>query len=80
MTKDLGSMPALYPMPVLMVAAYDENGVPQYRNELKTSSPILDLISDEDKPKILEYLSNNKYKNLCELLEGYKIIFVYGFF
>ena len=26
MRKDLGSQPALFPMPVLMVAAYDENG------------------------------------------------------
>ncbi len=26
MKKDLGSIPAVYPMPVLMVAAYDENG------------------------------------------------------
>ena len=32
MKKDLGSMPALYPMPVLMVAAYDENGVPCVMN------------------------------------------------
>jgi len=27
MKKDLGVIPAVYPMPVLMVAAYDENGV-----------------------------------------------------
>ena len=26
MRKDLGAQPAVYPMPVLMVAAYDENG------------------------------------------------------
>ena len=26
MKKDLGIIPAVYPMPVLMVAAYDENG------------------------------------------------------
>lgn len=26
MTKDLGSLPAVFPMPVLMVATYDENG------------------------------------------------------
>ena len=32
MKIDLGSMPALYPMPVLMVAAYDENGVPCVMN------------------------------------------------
>lgn len=28
MRKDLGKFPAVYPMPVLIVAAYDENGVP----------------------------------------------------
>ena len=27
MRKDLGVVPAVYPMPVLMVAAYDENEV-----------------------------------------------------
>ena len=27
MKKDLGVKPAVYPMPVLMVATYDENGV-----------------------------------------------------
>ncbi len=26
MFKDLGVIPAIYPMPVLMVAAYDDNG------------------------------------------------------
>lgn len=26
MKKNLGVVPAVYPMPVLMVAAYDENG------------------------------------------------------
>lgn len=28
MKKNLGSMPALFPMPVVVVAAYDENGIP----------------------------------------------------
>ena len=32
MRKDLGKVPALYPMPVLMVAAYDENGVVNVMN------------------------------------------------
>ena len=36
MKKSLGSFPAVYPMPVLMVAAYDENGK---------------VISVEEKPK-----------------------------
>ncbi len=32
MRKDLGPKPALYPMPVLMVATYDENGVVDVMN------------------------------------------------
>lgn len=32
MRKDLGVQPALYPMPVLMVATYDENGVVDVMN------------------------------------------------
>ena len=32
MRKDLGKVPAVYPMPVLIVAAYDENGTVQAMN------------------------------------------------
>lgn len=32
MRKDLGKMPAVFPMPVLMVTAYDENGTVQVMN------------------------------------------------
>ncbi len=32
MKKDLGVIPALYPMPVLMIAAYDENGTVNVMN------------------------------------------------
>ena len=32
MKKDLGAIPAVYPMPVLMVATYDENGVVDVMN------------------------------------------------
>lgn len=32
MKKQLGIVPAVYPMPVLMVAAYDENGKPNVMN------------------------------------------------
>ena len=32
MKKNLGAIPALYPMPVLMVAAYDEKGTPNVMN------------------------------------------------
>ena len=32
MKKDLGVLPAIYPMPVLVIAAYDENGKPNAMN------------------------------------------------
>jgi flavin reductase (DIM6/NTAB) family NADH-FMN oxidoreductase RutF len=32
MRKDLGKQPAVFPMPVLMVTAYDENGTVQVMN------------------------------------------------
>ena len=32
MKKDLGVIPAVFPMPVLMVATYDENGVVNVMN------------------------------------------------
>ena len=32
MKKDLGAVPAVYPMPVLMVAAYNEDGTPNVMN------------------------------------------------
>lgn len=32
MRKDLGVKPAVYPMPVLMIATYDENGVVDVMN------------------------------------------------
>ena len=32
MRKNLGVQPAIFPMPVLMVAAYDENGVADVMN------------------------------------------------
>lgn len=32
MKKNIGAMPALYPMPVLMIAAYDENGTVNVMN------------------------------------------------
>ncbi len=43
MRKDLGSVPAVFPMPVLMVAAYDENGVVNVMNAA------WGMISDMDK-------------------------------
>ncbi|MBU5481458.1 flavin reductase family protein [Blautia sp. MSJ-19] len=43
MRKDLGVQPAVFPMPVLMIAAYDENGVADVMNAA------WGMISDHDK-------------------------------
>lgn len=51
MKKDLGVMPAFFPMPVLMIAAYDENGVPCVMNAAWGTICGMDkiaLIIDED--------------------------------
>ena len=51
MKKNLGKLPALYPMPVLMVAAYDENGTPCVMNAAWGTICGMDkiaLIIDED--------------------------------
>lgn len=51
MKKNLGSQPAVYPMPVLIVAAYDENGVPCAMNAAWGTICDMDkiaLIIDED--------------------------------
>ena len=51
MRKDLGSLPALYPMPVTMVAAYDENGKVNVMNAAWVMIAAMDKIAlfiDED--------------------------------
>ena len=51
MKKNLGVIPAVYPMPVLMIAAYDENGVPCVMNAAWGTICGMDkiaLIIDED--------------------------------
>lgn len=51
MRKDLGKVPAVYPMPVLIVAAYDENGVPCAMNAAWGMISAMDQITlfiDED--------------------------------
>ena len=51
MRKDLGIQPALFPMPVLMVAAYDENGLVNVMNAAWGTACDMDkvaLIIDED--------------------------------
>ena len=51
MKKNLGALPALYPMPVLIVAAYDETGTPNAMNAAWGTICDMDkiaLIIDED--------------------------------
>ncbi len=51
MKKDLGVLPAVYPMPVLMVAAYDENGKVNVMNAawgMICNSDRIALFIDED--------------------------------
>lgn len=51
MKKNLGAMPAIYPMPVLIVAAYDEAGTPNAMNAAWGTICDMDkiaLIIDED--------------------------------
>jgi len=52
MKKDLGVVPAVYPMPVLMVAAYDEN------NKVNVMNAAWGQICDED--KIILFIGEGK--------------------
>ena len=52
----------------------DANGLPTYREELKTSAPICGLLSAEDKATLLKLLIANKYDDVCSLLDKYRII------
>ncbi|MCR4676866.1 MAG: flavin reductase family protein [Sphaerochaetaceae bacterium] len=45
MRKDLGSIPAVFPMPVLMVAAYDENGKVNVMNAAWGTMCDMDMIA-----------------------------------
>lgn len=52
----------------------NENGVPTYKRELKTSSPILSLISTQDQEKLLSFLISGEYERELDLLDTYSII------
>ena len=52
----------------------DSDGIPEYKSELKTGSPILELIDEKDKSVLLSALSKDKYKDALKLLERYHII------
>lgn len=52
----------------------NEEGIPEYRSELKPGSPILDLIKNEDKPFLLDALTNDKYAQVLEILGKANIV------
>lgn len=52
----------------------DSNGIPEYKEEFKNGSPILELIDSRDKPALLDAFRKDKYKDALGLLEKYHII------
>ena len=52
----------------------DENGIPQYKYEIKASTPICDLIEPEDLFALKEHLSDNNYNKASEVLQPYHIV------
>ena len=58
MRKDIGRVPAVYPMPVLMVAAYDENG------RVNVMNAAWGMISDMDKITLFIDEEHKTTKNL----------------
>lgn len=52
----------------------DNYGIPQYKSELKTSSPILELMATKDKAVLLEALNSNKFEDVLSVLWKYRII------
>lgn len=55
-------------------ASINERGVPTYRAELKTSSPICGIILDSDKQTLLEHLKSGRYEQALNVLGKYSII------
>ena len=55
-------------------ASLDANGIPLYKNELKTSSPICNLVSPDDKERLLHLFQSGNYENALDLLDRYSII------
>ena len=52
----------------------NDEGFPEYKDELKRGSPILDLVTDNDKQMLLQALLDGKYKSVLALLGKYHII------
>lgn len=52
----------------------DNHGIPRYKSELKTSSPILELMEPKDKTVLSEALNSNKFEDVLLVLWKYRII------
>ena len=60
MKKDLGALPAVFPMPVLMVAAYDEN------EKVNVMNAAWGQICDMDKIALFIDADHKTTKNIME--------------
>lgn len=55
-------------------SSLNDKGLPNYKPELKTSSPICGLLSEEDKQLLLDHLVAGRYEQALLLLDTYSII------
>lgn len=55
-------------------SSLDQNGLPMYRFEKKESSPIYDILKNQDGDQIVQFLKNGKYQKALDALESYNII------
>lgn len=55
-------------------SSLNDKGLPNYKPELKTSSPICGLLSEEDKQLLLDHLVAGHYEQALLLLDTYSII------
>lgn len=55
-------------------SSLNSEGVPEYKNELKKGSPLLEIMTEEDKTKLLSALCKDKYKDVLSLLKKYNVI------
>ena len=52
----------------------DTNGTPQYKPQIKQSSPILDLFDPSDVERIRMSVESNNYNGLLQIVEEYNIV------
>ncbi len=52
----------------------DTNGIPKYKNELKTSSPICSVLTDEVRARLNTFLTSNDIASVQRILLDYNIV------